>query len=344
MNLIYTVMINKYNEFILEKQFEEIISDIFRIVESEGRMTGDNTYEWDFSKKVDDSDISDRSLIKLKEFILKLSKEQARKYYIKLINKLKNLPDRLRRFLIMHYTSVFLGIASLGYLTNVEEPVKTDKSSTKVEQEIEPSVNSEIIEPSIKKEIIELHKKSSFEDAQSAVKEAEAGYSDDRDDTGNWVEVPGYGKRFVGTNHGISAPILQKYLGRIPKREDMEKLSYETALKIYRKDYWDAQNLGLLCDQSVANIIYDGCVNQGVEGMRQVISDAISDQNIKISGDVYSKKNIGKIKSSDQKKLFNSIKKQREIRYKNAPTWYKHGEGWMNRLSGIGYENNNDMT
>ena len=162
-------MISKYNEFILEKQFEEIISDIFRIVESEGRMTGDNTYEWDFSKKVDDSDISDRSLIKLKEFILKLSKEQARKYYIKLINKLKNLPDRLRRFLIMHYTSVFLGIASLGYLTNVEEPVKTDKSSTKVEQEIEPSVNSEIIEPSIKKEIIELHKKSSFEDAQSAV-------------------------------------------------------------------------------------------------------------------------------------------------------------------------------
>ena len=49
---------------------------------------------------------------------------------------------------------------------------------------------------------------ASFDVAQSQVKEVEAGYSDDRKDTGNWIEIKGIGKRFIGTNHGISAPIF----------------------------------------------------------------------------------------------------------------------------------------
>ena len=197
---------------------------------------------------------------------------------------------------------------------------------------------TETIDPKIKKEIVELHKVASFEEAQSAVKEVEAGYSDDRGDTGNWVEVPGYGERFVGTNHGISAPILQKYLGRIPKREDMENLSYQTAIEIYKKDYWDAQNLSTLCDQSVANVIYDGCVNQGIDGMSEVIRNAAKEQDINLTGSVYSKSNLRRLNSLNQKELFNSIKKFRESRYKQAATWNRHGDGWLNRLDGIEYQ------
>ena len=325
-------MISKYNEFLLEKEFNEILNDIFLIVESEGVWTSPNTIEWDMTKKPDEKkpDLIDRGLDKLKSFISKLDKDQIRDYYIRLINKLKPLPEKMRKFLITHYTSVFLTVVSLTYLVGGQnETTKSDETQP---------VKTETIDPKIKKEIVELHKVASFEEAQSAVKEVEAGYSDDRGDTGNWVEVPGYGKRFVGTNHGISAPILQKYLGRIPKREDMENLSYQTAIEIYKKDYWDAQNLSTLCDQSVANVIYDGCVNQGIDGMSEVIRNAAKEQDINLTGSVYSKSNLRRLNSLNQKELFNSIKKFRESRYKQAATWNRHGEGWLNRLNGIEYQ------
>jgi lysozyme family protein len=331
-------MISKYNEFILEQAFDYIVDDIFRIVESErGIWTSSNTIEWDMTKKEEEEglNIIDRGLDKLKKglddlknFISKLSREQLSSYYIRFVNKLKPLPERMRKFLLIHYTSVFLTIVSLSYLVGGEGVTSLDKSQTKTEQ----------IDSKIKEEIIELHKVSSFDEAQASVKEVEAGYSYDRSDTGNWVEVPGYGKRFIGTNHGISAKVLQKYLGKIPKKEDMENLSYETALKIYKKDYWDAQNLSLLCDQSVANIIYDGCVNQGIGGMSQVIRYAVKEQGINLTGSVYTKSNLVKLNSLDQEKLFISIKKFREKRYKEAETWNIHGKGWLNRLSSIDYK------
>jgi lysozyme family protein len=328
-------MIDNYNDFLLEKEFDKFINNIFKIIESEGVWTSPNTIEWDMSNKDEypKNDFTDKSIEKLKNFISKLDKEQLRKYYIRLVNKLKNLPEKIRRFLLTHYTSVFLAVVSFSYLVGGND---SDVNINK------PGGNKvETIDPKIKEEIIELHKGSSFEEAQSAVKEVEAGYSDDRGDTGNWVEVPGYGKRFVGTNHGISAPILQKYLGRIPKREDMENLSYKTALEIYRKDYWDAQNLSLLCDQSVANVIYDGCVNQGIEGMSEVIKQSAKEQGTNITGSVYSKSNLRRLNSLNQKQLFISIKNFRESRYKQAGTWHIHGEGWLNRLDGIEYQTNN---
>jgi len=63
--------LSRYNSFLLEKQFQSIIDDIFRLVESEGRWTSDNTYEWDLSK---DNSIKG----KLKSFLSKLPKEKIK--------------------------------------------------------------------------------------------------------------------------------------------------------------------------------------------------------------------------------------------------------------------------
>ena len=315
-------MIKTYNDFLIENQFNQIISEISLITESEGRWINDREYVWDIEQP-NKSNI-EKSLDKLRDLVSKIDKDQIRNYYIRLVNKLKPLPDRMRRFLLTHYTSVFLAAASFGYLVGGGS---NDAQQTNQNQNKEQKV--ETIDPKIKKELIELNKKSSFEEAQSSVKEVEAGYSDDRGDTGNWVEVPG-GKRFVGTNHGISAPILQKYLGRIPKREDMENLSYQTALEIYKKEMID--EFGRI------TVIYDGCVNQGIDGMSEVIQNAAKEQGINLKGSVYSKNNLRRLNSLNQKELFNSIKKFRESRYKEAATWKRHGEGWLNRLASIEYQ------
>ena len=342
-------MISKYNEFLLEKKFQSILNDIYKIVESEGRWIDDNTiewdvapreYEWDLTNDIKKPSLVDKTVKKIKDLISNLPKEKIKEYFIKLLNKLKPLPEKIRKFLIVHYTSAFLTLVTLGYLVSPTTQVPTDgvsKTSMVKTEQLDKDIKDEVIKLNKKQE----QKKSSFEDAQGLVKLAEAGYSSDRDDTGNWVKVPGYGKRFIGTNHGISAPILQEYLGRIPKKDDMVNLSYETALKIYKTNYWDAQNLSEFSDQSVANIVYDGCVNQGIDAMRSVLRDALEENGVDISDDdvIFSKEVISKANKVNQEDLFQSIKKHRELRYREAATFYKHGKGWLNRLSSIDYEN-----
>jgi lysozyme family protein len=338
-------MINKYNEYILEKQFKEILDEIFKIVENTGVLTGDNTYEWDLTEPKETQrefewDLTKQNpedsgvLGKLKKFLSNLSKEDIKKYFIKLINSIKSLPELIRRKLIINYTSVFLLFTTLGYLISNNDSI--DKNNNKKNNIILDIKNE--IDNKIKKEIILVLRKSDFNESQKIVKSAEAGYSDDRGDTGNYFKG-----RFIGTNHGISAPILADYLGRIPSRKDMEDLSYETALEIYKRDYWDAQNLSEFCDQSVANIIYDGCVNQGTTALRKIVRNAFKENGIKISDNdnPFDKKWIKKANVINQVKLFNSLKEGREDRYKESRTFKRHGKGWLARLDRIEYKDSN---
>jgi lysozyme family protein len=50
-------------------------------------------------------------------------------------------------------------------------------------------------------EFVKLNKESSFKESQKIVSLAEGGYSDDRKDTGNWVDIGDkLLKRFIGSN------------------------------------------------------------------------------------------------------------------------------------------------
>jgi lysozyme family protein len=326
-------MISKYNEFLLEKEFQSLIDEMYRIVESKGRWTSDNTYEWDISNvydnEVEQPDWIDRLIDKAEDFIKKIPKEKIKEYFVRLVNATKSIPEIFRKRILAGYLSIFLAVVSFGYLVTPSSSEETQK----VEQ----------IDSKIKKDIEEIHQKvftkkdkASFEVAQGLVKTAEAGYSDDRGDTGNWITIPGHGQRFVGTNHGISAPILHEYLGRYPKKEDMINLSYETALKIYKSKYWNEQNLSEFSNQSVANIIYDGCVNQGQSAMREIVRDAYRINGIDIGDNSpFAKSSISKINKINQQKLFDTVKELRESRYREAATWDRHGDGWLNRLNGI---------
>lgn len=352
------MMISKYNDFLLEKQFNSIIDDIFRIVEDvEGKWTSPNTIEWDYSNEPENNseeeeendkdeltdlviDFGEKALNKLRDFLKKIPKEKIKEYYIKMVNKFKSLPENLRRKLIAGVTGVFLTFVSLTYL------LSPSMASTSYLSKggLDARQTEEIIQITKDKKQEIVTTRASFEEAQGLVKTVEAGYSDDRGDNGNFIDVKG-GRRFIGTNHGISAPILADYfksqgIDRLLTKNDMMKLSYKTALKIYKADYWDAQNLSELTDQNVANIIYDGCVNQGKDAMRSILRDALEDNGVEISDDdvIFSKEVLSKANKLNQEDLFKSIKNFREDRYRDSKTFNRHGEGWLNRLSNISYQ------
>ena len=402
--------IDRYNEYLLEKEFKSIVANILLIVEAQ---TSTNTFEWDLTEpekvynfkdkeefEVGDTiefDMEQKKKLKdyidfvknktskfidyirepdvdlpsfdiptqsLKELLKKLvsmapTKEEAMKkvkeYFDKFVKELKSLPYEVKKGLLKKFIYVFIVFIPIGNLiTDIsikQEPVL---------KEVVAVVNQESIPTEIDKEVEKNNSKfANFERAQHLVKTVEAGYSNDRNDTGNWINVPGSGQRFIGTNHGISAPVLAQYfkdkgINRLISKQDMMDLKYETALEIYKKDYWNAAGLSNFKSQSIANVLYDECVNQGVGA---ALSDAKkSMENMGHETDEIGSwkefhkeltPKVNKMSTKEKKELFNQIKSERLERYEGADTWEEHGDGWQNRLNDIafedGEENQSDM-
>lgn len=178
-----------------------------------------------------------------------------------------------------------------------------------------------------------------FEKAQHIVGISEGGYQSDPQDSGNY-----YMGNLIGTNWGISAPTLAGYLGRIPSKAEMQNLSRGTAEKILKLNYWLRNNFDKLQNQSVATLLYDGAVNHGTNGMRQLVEKALRLLNYSMSYyEVFTLKGIQTLNRQNQKNLFYAIKKVREDKYKQSPK-KKFIAGWLNRLERIKYYPNNTLS
>jgi lysozyme family protein len=173
-----------------------------------------------------------------------------------------------------------------------------------------------------------------FNQAQEFVKVVEGGYGNDSRDNGNWTGGKVNSGILIGTNHGISAPVLKEWLGRTPSIADMKNLPYSTALQIYKKNYWDALSLSIVENQSLALLIYDGAVNQGVYRLKGFLADSLSSVGIPASTSDSSSTLANKVNKAPQQQLYNTIKSKRQDSYNPDSPFYS---GWMNRLSRLGF-------
>lgn len=103
-----------------------------------------------------------------------------------------------------------------------------------------------------------------FDIAHSRTSKTEAGYQNNPDDGGNWTTGAARIGVLIGTNRGISAPVLALWLKREPTVGDMKQLSANTSEMIYRANYWTPIRGDEIIDQNTANNIYDMGVNAGV--------------------------------------------------------------------------------
>lgn len=178
-----------------------------------------------------------------------------------------------------------------------------------------------------------------FKKAQAVVGINEGGFQSDPRDTGNW-----YKGILIGTNWGISAPVLAEYLGTVPTQLEMRNLTRRTAEDILRVRFWAKNHLDNLKNQSVATLIYDGVVNHGTNGMRFLIDKAIKS----IGGtfnyyEIFTLKGIKYLNRFNQKRLFDAIKKARADKYKGSKQTY-FIQGWLKRLNRIKYYANNTLS
>ena len=97
----------------------------------------------------------------------------------------------------------------------------------------------------------------------------EGGYTNDRNDPGNWTGgIVGKG-RLLGTKYGIAANSFPKL--------DIKNLTIAQAEKIYKADYWDAYHLGELKSQGIADEFCDEIVNGGGGLGQNLLKNALAE-------------------------------------------------------------------
>jgi lysozyme family protein len=128
----------------------------------------------------------------------------------------------------------------------------------------------------------------------------------------------------------------------------MRHLSKENALDIYQKDYWTPQGLDKFKSQSIANVLYDGCVNQGPGATIQVLKNSMENLGHDTEGidgwnDFHEKltPTVNDMNKTETKKLFEEIKEERMVKYRGAETWDDHGKGWTDRVEKLTFMDDN---
>jgi lysozyme family protein len=170
---------------------------------------------------------------------------------------------------------------------------------------------------------------NSFTNAFNAVVGVEGGYTNSSSDPGNWTGgVVGVGT-LKGTKYGISASSYPNL--------DIVNLTIDQAETIYYSDYWTPIK-GDLLNPSLALIVFDGAVNQGIQTSIKSLQKAIG---ITVDG------SLGPITLQAIQNFItqNSINiicaltlSERIMSYVSDSNWVTYGLGWSKRLFVIAFQ------
>ena len=172
------------------------------------------------------------------------------------------------------------------------------------------------------------------EDLINSVFKAEGGYSEDKADSGNYING-----KFIGTNHGISAPILADYLGREPTVDEMKNLTKDKAREIAATRYYDRFKINLLpnnLQEIVFHAVFMG-ETRGVRAIQNLLGltpDGVlgPDTEVAMQKADFTKEDF---KNEFLRELeFGTSKnnpKTNEPYSKPSPSWNFHNKGWTDR-------------
>ncbi len=180
---------------------------------------------------------------------------------------------------------------------------------------------------------------ANFNQAYLLIREAEGSYKRDSVDNADWSGCKTGKGILSGTNMGISACAYAEYFGEIPSTDTMKYLTPEVAKTIYKKMFWDKYRLGEIKSQNLANIIFDGIVqnpSSGAKLIQQVINDLGYYPQLVVDGKIGNKtiKAINYLIDNKQAGwLYSRYRTLRWRFYQTRSTFYKYGNGWRNRLN-----------
>lgn len=157
---------------------------------------------------------------------------------------------------------------------------------------------------------------ANFDEAMKVILRHEGKYSNDSNDPGG------------ETNYGISK--------RSYPNLDIKNLTVEQAEEIYKRDFWDANNLERIQSDAVATKIFDMCVNMGSKRGIELAQRAVSEVGQSINEDGrMGPVTYNNINSLPEEVILRAIKNQAISYYRaivaRKPSMSKYINSWLKR-------------
>lgn len=188
---------------------------------------------------------------------------------------------------------------------------------------------------------------ASFSTAIPKVLAIEGGYQNDPADKGNYNAYTSSGQYVAyanrrgytlraGTNRGISAGLYSSLLKREVSVAEMQAITEDQAIYIYRQVFWDSMLGDQIRSQALAELIFDSHVNHSSTGIR-LVQRVLNHLGFDLVEDGKLGPNtLAAINSADTASLYNGILTAREQFYRslvaNDPSQGTFLQGWLNRL------------
>lgn len=151
---------------------------------------------------------------------------------------------------------------------------------------------------------------------------SEGGFTLHKSDRGNY-----YKGILIGTNRGISAPVLANWLGRAPTRTEMQNLSQSKADRIYRAKYYDMVRFNDL-PSGVDHCIVDYAINSGPSRAIKALQIAVDATPDGVIGPI----TMRSIKKVHPKTIIRRVSERRMSFLQRLRSWKTFGRGWKSRV------------
>lgn len=172
---------------------------------------------------------------------------------------------------------------------------------------------------------------ANYNQAIEIILKNEGGYQEHPNDKGNYNSKG----LLVGTNHGISAPTLERWKGRTITQIEMKQLSLREAKEIYKKYYWLPIWGENILDQDNAEIIFDHSVNAGVGSASILVQKTLNGiGSFLVLDGAIGKKTITELNKTNQHIFFNEFRRNRIEYYKSISGGSNSvfARGWIKRV------------
>jgi lysozyme family protein len=153
----------------------------------------------------------------------------------------------------------------------------------------------------------------------------EGGYQCDPKDPGNWSSGEIGVGTLIGTNMGISAPVLARYLGREPAVQDMQNLLKSSAQAIYTTEFYPpwADSIPL----PLAICVVDAGVMSGGGHAARWLQQALQ---VPVDG-IVGPKTVATANACQIEPTVHAYTDARMAYLKTLPGWGRFGPGWTTR-------------